>query len=104
MLTAADIGGGGILELGAFREPAVASRGCLDAGLFEVVRYVFGVGVAELPLDSPIVIKINSHNKPSSLYVICIGLDGCEYRAFTIVFVIPACVMIDLKSLTLMTM
>jgi hypothetical protein len=92
------------LELGALRELDVASRGCLEAGFFEAALDALGAGVAELPLDSPIVINMNSHNIPSSLYVICIGLDGCEYKALTIVFVTPAWVMIDLKSLTLMTM
>ena len=93
-----------MLELRVLRELDVASRGCLDASLFEAALDALGAGVAELPLDSPIVINMNSHNTPSSLYVICIGLDGCEYKAFTIVLEIPACVMIDLKSLTLMTM
>jgi hypothetical protein len=92
------------LELGAFRELDVASKGCLEAGLLEAALDALGAGVAELPLESPIVINMNSQNTPASLYVICIGFDGCEYIAFSVVDAIPACVMMDLKSLTLMTM
>lgn len=47
---------------------------------------------------------MNSIDMPSSPYEICIGLDGCEYNAFTMTFVIPACATIALKSLTLTTM
>lgn len=76
ILGAALIGGGGISDSVLLLEPGVASKGCLDAGLFELARDPFGTGVAVLPRDSPIVIRINSLTRPSSLYVICIGLDG----------------------------
>ena len=55
------VGGGSILELDA------ASKGCLDTGRFEFVREALGLGVAEAPLDSPIVIRMNSLTIPSSL-------------------------------------
>jgi hypothetical protein len=103
-LGAALSGGGGISELATLFELGVASNGGLDAGLFEFARDAFDAGVTELPLDSPIVMRMNSLIKPSSLYVSCIGLEGCEYKAFTIVLFVPACATIDLKSLTLMTM
>ena len=65
----------------------------------------FGAGVAEAPRDSPIVMRMNSLKIPSSLYDSCIGLVGREYNAFTaLVLVMPAWAMIDLKSLTLITM
>lgn len=75
-LAAAAIGGGGILELAGRREPGVASSGGLDAGLLEAARDAVRAGVAEPPVDSPIVINMNSQRTPSSLYVICIGFDG----------------------------
>jgi hypothetical protein len=96
------VGGGGI-EVAALLELDIASKGCLDAGLFEFALDAFGAGVAEAPRDSPIVMRMNSLRIPSSLYVNCIGLVGREYKALTIVLVMPACAMIDLKSLTLMT-
>ena len=105
MLGAAWVSGGGISEA-ILLEPGVAARGCLDAGLLEPVPTTFGAGAGVLdpPLDSPMVIRINSVSIPSSLYVSCIGFEGREYRALTIVLVMPACATIDLKSLTLMTM
>ncbi len=103
-LGAALVGGGGIPEVTILLELDVASRGCLDAGLFILVVDAFGAGVAEAPLDSPIVMRINSLNIPSSLYVNCMGLVGREYKALTMVLLIPACAMIDLKSLTLTMM
>jgi hypothetical protein len=75
-----------MLELAVLREADVASRGGRDADLLELARDALGAGVAEVPLASPIVININSHSIPSSLYVICIGLLGCEYKALTDVF------------------
>jgi hypothetical protein len=68
--------GGGISELVVLLELDVASKGCLTAGLLELARGALGAGVAEVPLDSPIVIRMNSQIMPSSLYVSCIGLDG----------------------------
>ena len=103
-LGAALVGGGGISEVFALLELDVASRGCLDAGLLELALELVGAGVAEAPLDSPIVMRMNSVNVPSSLYVNCIGLDGREYKALTIVLLMPAWAIIDLKSFTLMTM
>lgn len=44
----------------------VAPRGCLEAGCFEPLA-VFGAGVADEPLDSPIVMRMNSLIMPSSL-------------------------------------
>lgn len=104
MLGAALVGGGGICETAVLLELEVASNGCLDAGLFELALEALGAGVAEAPLESPIVMRINSLRIPSSLYENCIGLAGCEYNALTIVFEMPACATIALKSLTLMTM
>lgn len=98
------VGGGGIPEEAVLLELDVASKGCRDAGLFEPVLDALGAGVAEAPRDSPIVMRMNSLKIPSSLYVNCIGLVGREYMALIIVLVIPACAMMDLKSLTLMTM
>jgi len=98
------VGGGGIPVVAVLLELDVASKGCLEAGLFEPALDAFGAGVAEAPRDSPMVMRMNSLKIPSSPYVNCIGLVGCEYKALTIVLVIPACAMIDLKSLTLMTM
>jgi hypothetical protein len=60
------VGGGGI-EIVALLELDVASKGCLDAGLFEFARDVLGTGVAEAPRDSPIVMRMNSLRIPSSL-------------------------------------
>ena len=100
---AALTGGGGISDA-VLLELNVASEGCLDAGLLELVLAGLAADVADAPLDSPIVIRINSVTILSSLYVSCIGLDGREYKALTIVLVMPACATIDLKSLTLMTM
>lgn len=98
------VGGGGILEAAVLVEFDVASKGCLDVGLFVPVLEALGAGVADAPRDSPIVIRINSLKIPSSLYVNCIGLVGREYKALTTVLVIPAWAMIDLKSLTLIIM
>ena len=70
-------------------ELEVASNGCLDAGLFELALVALGAGVAEAPLESPMVIRMNSLKIPSSLYDSCIGLAGCEYKALTIVFEMP---------------
>ena len=103
-LGAAPVGGGGIPEVAALLELDVASKGCLDAGLLEFVLDALCTGVAEAPLDSPIVMRMNSLNIPSSLYVNCMGLVGREYKALTIMLVIPACAMMDLKSFTLITM
>jgi hypothetical protein len=103
-LGAALVGGGGISEVFALLELDVASRGCLDAGILELALELGGAGVAEARLDSPIVMRMNSVNIPSSLYVNCIGLDGREYKALTIVLLMPAWAIIDLKSFTLMTM
>lgn len=100
---AALTGGGGIPDA-VLLELNVASGGCLDAALLELVLAGLTAGVADAPLDSPIVIRINSVTMPSSQYVSCIGLDGREYKALTIVLVMPAWATIDLKSLTLMTM
>jgi hypothetical protein len=98
------VGGGGILEAAVLAEFDVASKGCLDVGLFVPVLEALGAGVADAPRESPIVIRINSLKIPSSLYVNCIGLVGREYKALTTVLVIPAWAMIDLKSLTLIIM
>jgi hypothetical protein len=103
-LGAALVGGGGISEVFALLALDVAARGCLDVGLLELALELVGAGVAEAPLDSPIVMRMNSVNVPSSLYVNCIGLDGREYKALTIVLLMPAWAIIDLKSFTLMTM
>ena len=102
-LGAAFVGGGGI-SVATLLELEVASSGGLDAGRLELALDPFGAGVAEAALDSPIVIRMNSVKIPSSLYVNCMGLVGREYKALTIVLVIPACAMMDLKSLTLMMM
>ena len=101
---AKDAEGGGISAVFSLLGLEVASRGCLEAGRLEFALLAAGAGVTEVPLDSPIVMRINSVKTPSSLYVNCIGLDGLEYSALTKVLVIPAWAMIDLKSLTLMTM
>lgn len=90
MLGAALVGGGGICEFVVLLELVVASRDCLEAGLFEVCRGALGAGVADAALDSPIVINMNSLNIPSSLYEICIGSIGREYKALTIVLMMPA--------------
>jgi hypothetical protein len=95
---------GGGIKMAALLELDVASKGCLDAGLFEVGLTPFDAGVAEALRDSPIVMRMNSLKIPSSLYVNCIGLVGREYKVLTSVLAMPACVIIDLKSLTLMTM
>lgn len=103
-------GGGGISE--AFLlELKVAARdclgvGCLGVGCFGVCLALdeFGAGVAVAALDSPMVMRMNSDDIPSSLYVTCIGLDGREYSAFTMVLVIAACATMALKSFTLITM
>jgi hypothetical protein len=71
-------GGGGISAGVALFEEAAASNGCLDAGRLEPARGGFGAGVAELPLTSPIVMRMNSLSIPSSLYVNCIGDAGWE--------------------------
>lgn len=68
----------------------VASKGCRTTGLFEAARPSFAAGVADAALASPVVMRINSHCIPSSLYVSCIGLEGFEYRALMFVLVIPA--------------
>jgi hypothetical protein len=90
MLGAALIGGGGISGLATRLELGIASKGCLDAGRFELARDACIAEGAELPRASPMVIRMNSLNQPSSLYVSCIGLDGREYKALTVVLVVPA--------------
>ncbi len=65
-LGAALIGGGG-MEVAVLFGLEVASRGCLEAGRFEPTLATFGAGVADAPLDSPIVIRMNSLIIPSSL-------------------------------------
>lgn len=79
ILGAADRGGGGIeeAEAGTLRLDA-ASSVCLIVGLIKLLRDIPGPGVAELPLASPIVISMNSHVIPSSWYLSCMGLKGCE--------------------------
>lgn len=67
MLGAALVGGGSICEFVVLFELEVASKGCLDAGLFEPTREAFGAGVAEAALDSPMVMRMNSLKMPSSL-------------------------------------
>lgn len=65
--------GGRISGFEGFFELGVASKAGLDAGLLELAREF---GAAEALRPSPVVISMNSLNKPSSLYVSCIGLDG----------------------------
>lgn len=60
------MGGGGI-DAAVLFGLEVDSRGCLEAERFEPVLEAFGAGVADPPLDSPIVIKMNSVIIPSSL-------------------------------------
>lgn len=77
-LVPATDGGGGISALlPVLLELDAASKGCLGAGLFEA-RTAFGPGAAELLLDSPIVIRMNSLMIPSSLYASCSGFEGRE--------------------------
>ena len=89
-LGAALAGGGGMPSLAVRLELGAASKGCLGAGRLELARAAFGTGVDEPARDSPMVMRMNSACKPSSLYVNCIGLMGMEYRALTIVLLIPA--------------
>ena len=67
LILGAALVGGGISELATLFELDVATKGCLDAGLLELAREAFRVGVAEADRDSPIVIKMNSLNTPSSV-------------------------------------
>jgi hypothetical protein len=79
MFDATERGGGGMDEaaLAPFRFTE-ASKGCLDVDLLKLPLAATGAGVVELPLKSPMVIRINSHTTPSSLYFSCIGFEGCE--------------------------
>ena len=84
-------GGGGISESARGRfKLDVASKAGLVVGRLEEARVAFVAGVADAALDSPVVIRMNSHKIPSSVYVSCIGFVGCEYIALTLVLVIPA--------------
>lgn len=55
-----------MLDVFTLLELAVASSGCLEAGRFEEALLAVGAGVAEAPLDSPIVIRMNSDMIPPS--------------------------------------
>jgi len=76
ILVAEALGGG--IELPATLRLLDASSACLGAGLLEAARIPPTDGVTDLPLKSPIVIKMNSLVMPSSMYLSCKGREGSE--------------------------